>query len=87
MFLNTLSISLYAHLYKRDENGIAGEDIRKGGNKKLSEEVKEEVKCHIGRFPTMKGQVRERLTRKYLHQTSTCKQRTTYTSKETNILK
>ena len=41
--------------------------MRKGGNRKLSDEVKEEVKCHIRSFPTMEGHyVRERSTRKYL---------------------
>ena len=66
MFLNTLSISektVLTALQKRDENGIVGEDMRKGGNRKLSDEVKEEVKCHVRNFPTMEGHyVRERLT-------------------------
>ena len=41
--------------------------MRKGGTRKLSDEVKEEVKCHIRSFPNMEGHsVRERSTMQYL---------------------
>ena len=67
MFLNTLSISektVRTALQNKDENGIVCEDMRKEGNRKLSDEVKEELKCHIR---SMEGHyVRERLIRKYL---------------------
>ena len=48
MFLNTLSISektVHTAFQKTDENWIVGKDMRKGGNRKLSDEVKEEMSC------------------------------------------
>ena len=48
MFLNTLSISektVCTAFQKTGENWIVGKDMRKGGNRKLSDEVKEEVSC------------------------------------------
>ena len=70
MFLNTLSIlekTVHTALQKRNKNGIVGEDMRKGGNRKLSDEIKEKMKCHIRSLPTIEGHcVTEISTRKYL---------------------